>query len=259
MDLRPGLRLSLSGLALLGLAATGGCATLPGPPDPQDPWEGYNRRVFSLNQHLDGAIVKPLAEIYQMVLPSPVDRGISNFFNNLNDVVVIANDVAQLKLEQAVADLGRLVMNTTFGIGGVFDVATPYGLEKHDEDFGQTLGYWGLDPGPYLVLPLLGPSNVRDTVGLAGDIYVSPIFGDDVALRNTMVAVRFIDLRADLLSATRIVETAALDEYVFVRDAYLQRRRYQVYDGNPPPVPLEEDFDEASPPASDAEPDASPS
>jgi phospholipid-binding lipoprotein MlaA len=242
---------------MLALAAIGGCAALPGPPDPQDPWEGFNRRVFSFNQTVDGAIIKPLAEIYQMVLPDPVDRAISNFFNNLNDVVVIANDLAQLKLEQAVADLGRLVMNTTFGLGGVFDVATPYGLAKHDEDFGQTLGYWGLEPGPYLVLPLIGPSNVRDTVGFAGDITVSPVFTDDVSVRNSLLSVRLVDLRADLLSTTRIVETAALDEYVFVRDAYLQRRRFQVYDGSPPALPLEEDFEDSSPPPEPAADSAS--
>jgi phospholipid-binding lipoprotein MlaA len=226
---------------LVVLLATAGCATVPGPRDPQDPWEGFNRGVYRFNDTLDRALVKPVAEAYQRVTPELVDRGVTNFFNNLNDVVVIANDLLQLKVEQAIADLGRLVLNSTFGVAGLVDLATPYGLEKHDEDFGQTLGYWGLGQGPYLVLPVLGPSTVRDTFGFAGDIAVSPVFTEDVALRNSLLGLRTVDLRADLLSAGRIAEVAALDEYVFLRDAYLQRRRYQVYDGNPPPEPFDDE------------------
>ena len=228
-------------LALATAASTVGCVTVQGPPDPQDPWESLNRGVFSFNQTVDRAVLKPLAETYQLLTPAVVDRSVTSFFSNINDVVVVANDLLQLKIEQAISDLGRIVANSTFGLLGLFDVATTLGMEKHDEDFGQTLGYWGIDTGPYLVLPLLGPSNVRDTFGWAGDIAVSPLTDVESPVRGWLVALRVVDTRADLLSASRIAETAALDEYVFLRDVYLQRRRYLVYDGNPPPVPLEDE------------------
>ncbi|MCU0936714.1 MAG: VacJ family lipoprotein, partial [Gammaproteobacteria bacterium] len=205
--------------------------------DPQDPWEGFNRGVFAFNQTVDKALVKPAAELYQTVTPDPVDRSITNFFSNLNDVIVALNNLLQLKIEPAVSDVGRIVANTTFGVFGLFDVATHFGLEKNNEDFGQTLGYWGMDPGPYLMLPLLGPSTVRDTVGRAGDFAASPMDIFDETTRWVLRGVNVIDTRADLLSVSRIAETAALDEYVFIRDAYLQRRRYLVFDGNPPPLP----------------------
>jgi phospholipid-binding lipoprotein MlaA len=193
--------------------------------------------VFAFNQTVDKALVKPAAELYQTVTPDPVDRSITNFFSNLNDVIVALNNLLQLKIEPAVSDVGRIVANTTFGVFGLFDVATHFGLEKNNEDFGQTLGYWGMDPGPYLMLPLLGPSTVRDTVGRAGDFAASPMDIFDETTRWVLRGVNVIDTRADLLSVSRIAETAALDEYVFIRDAYLQRRRYLVFDGNPPPLP----------------------
>jgi phospholipid-binding lipoprotein MlaA len=212
-----------------------------GPTDPQDPWEGFNRGVFEFNQTVDKAVLKPVAEFYQKATPDPVDRSITSFFSNLNDVIVVLNDLLQFKVEQAVSDLGRFVANSTFGVLGLFDVATHFGLEKHDEDFGQTLGYWGMDQGPFLMLPLLGPSTVRDTAGRAGDFAVSPLNVFDDTTRWAMRGVNTVDTRADLLSVSRIAETAALDEYVFIRDAYLQRRRYLVYDGNPPPLPPDEE------------------
>lgn len=228
----------------LGLVLVAGAAERAGAQDvrdPHDPWEGYNRAMFSFNETLDRGFVKPLAELYERATPQPVNRAITNFFSNLSDVVVLFNDLLQLKLEQAASDLSRIVWNTTLGVGGLFDVATHFELPKHDEDFGQTLGYWGLPTGPYLVLPLLGPSNLRDTVGWAGDITVSPLFSpSDPAVRNSLLALRVTDTRADLLGVTRIAETAALDKYVFVRDAYEQRRRYLVHDGNPPVEPVEE-------------------
>ncbi len=236
-------RAPLGGVALVVFAAlTGaGCATVQGPADPQDPWEGFNRGVFEFNQSIDKAVVRPVAEFYQKVTPDPVDRSITNFFNNLNDVIVALNNLLQLKIEDAVSDVGRIVANSTFGVFGLFDVATRFGLEKHDEDFGQTLGYWGMEPGPYVMLPLLGPSTVRDTVGRAGDFAASPLGEFDETTRWAMRGVNVIDTRADLLSVSRIAETAALDEYVFIRDAFLQRRRYLVFDGNPPPLPLDEE------------------
>jgi phospholipid-binding lipoprotein MlaA len=236
-------RAPLGVVALLVFASLSGagCATVQGPPDPQDPWEGFNRGVFEFNQSIDKAVVKPVAEFYQKVTPDPVDRSITNFFNNLNDVIVALNNLLQLKIEPAVSDVGRIVANSTFGVFGLFDVATRFGLEKHDEDFGQTLGYWGMEPGPYVMLPLLGPSTVRDTVGRAGDFVVSPLGEFDETTRWAMRGVNVIDTRADLLSVSRIAETAALDEYVFIRDAFLQRRRYLVFDGNPPPLPFDEE------------------
>lgn len=236
-------RAPLGVVALVVFAALSGagCATVQGPPDPQDPWEGFNRGVFEFNQSIDKAVIKPVAEFYQKVTPDPVDRSITSFFSNLNDVIVALNNLLQLKIEHAVSDVGRIVANSTFGVLGLFDVATRFDLDKHDEDFGQTLGYWGMDPGPYLMLPLLGPSTVRDTVGRAGDLAVSPLGAFDATTRWAMRGVNVIDTRADLLSVSRIAETAALDEYVFIRDAFLQRRRYLVFDGNPPPLPFDEE------------------
>lgn len=236
-------RAPLGVVALVVFAALSGagCATVQGLADPQDPWEGFNRGVFEFNQSIDRAVIRPVAEFYQKVTPDPVDRSITSFFSNLNDVIVALNNLLQLKTEHAVSDVGRFVANSTFGVLGLFDVATHFGLEKHDEDFGQTLGYWGTDPGPYLMLPLLGPSTVRDTVGRAGDLAVSPLAAFDETTRWAMRGVNVIDTRADLLSVSRIAETAALDEYVFIRDAFLQRRRYLVFDGNPPPLPLDEE------------------
>ena len=226
---------------LVVAVSVAGCATTHGRADPQDPWEGFNRSMFEFNQTLDKALIRPVAELYQKVTPDPIDRSVTNFFGNLNDVLVVMNDLLQFKLEQAVSDLGRIVANTTFGVLGLFDVATRFGLEKHDEDLGQTMGYWGMDTGPYLVLPVLGPSSLRDTVGRAGEFAVSPLDVFDGPARWTLRGVHAVDSRADLLSVTRIAETAALDEYVFVRDAYLQRRQYLVYDGAPPPLSFEDD------------------
>ena len=228
-------------LTLVVAVSVAGCATTHGRTDPQDPWEGFNRSMFELNQTLDKALIRPVAELYQKVTPDPIDRSVTNFFGNLNDVLVVMNDLLQFKLEQAVSDLGRIVANTTFGVLGLFDVATRFGLEKHDEDLGQTMGYWGMDTGPYLVLPVLGPSSLRDTVGRAGEFAVSPLDIFDEPTRWTLRGVHAVDLRADLLSVTRVAETAALDEYVIVRDAYLQRRQYLVYDGTPPPLSFEDD------------------
>ena len=228
-------------LTLVVAVSVAGCATTHGRTDPQDPWEGFNRSMFEFNQTLDKALIRPIAEWYQKVTPDPIDRSVTNFFGNLNDVLVVMNDLLQFKLEQAVSDLGRIVANTTFGVLGLFDVATRFGLEKHDEDLGQTMGYWGMDTGPYLVLPVLGPSSLRDTVGRAGEFALSPLEIFDEPTRWTLRGVHAVDLRADLLSVTRVAETAALDEYVFVRDAYLQRRQYLVYDGTPPPLSFEDD------------------
>lgn len=224
---------SLAALAL-SLSMLGGCATT-GPADERDPWEGFNRSMHSFNTTVDDAVFIPVSKGYKKVVPTPINKGITNFFSNINEVLVILNDLLQFKLGNAASDTGRLLVNSTAGIFGVIDVATEMGLDKHDEDFGQTLGYWGMGPGPYLVLPFLGPKTLRDTGGLLVDSWADPVWNiDDMATRNALLALRFLDTRADLLSATSILETAALDQYSFVRDAYLQRRDYLIYDGDPP-------------------------
>lgn len=227
----------------LSLTLLGGCATNG---NPRDPLEPLNRAVYTFNDGVDHLLIKPAAEFYRFFLPEFMRTGVSNFFSNINDVIVALNSLLQFKLAQAASDAGRLLVNTTVGVLGLFDVATGMGLEKHNEDFGQTLGYWGLGDGPYLVLPFLGPSNVRDTVGWVGDFYAWPVtYIKDDETRWILIGTRYVSLRADLLEASKILETAALDPYAFVRDAYLQRRRNQVYDGKPPPD--EDDIEDVKP------------
>ncbi|MEK6593813.1 MAG: VacJ family lipoprotein [Pseudomonadota bacterium] len=218
---------------LISLTMLGGCASTG---NPRDPIEPFNRGVYQFNDALDKALLKPAAEAYRGVLPQFVRTGVSNFFSNINDVIVALNNLLQGKLIDAVSDVGRIVVNSTAGLLGVLDVATELGLEKHDEDFGQTLGYWGMGDGPYLVLPLLGPKNLRDTVGLIVDYKTDPItYIDPTRDRNIVQGVRIINRRSELLETSKILEAAALDPYEFVRDAYLQRRRNLVHDGSPPP------------------------
>ncbi len=215
-------------IALLGL---GGCANTP----TNDPIEPFNRQIYRFNKAADKAVIKPVAEAYKNVVPSPVRTGVHNFLSNLDDVVVLANDLLQFKLMQSASDASRLLVNTTFGILGLFDVATPAGLPKHDEDFGQTLGYWGIGPGFYVMLPILGPSDLRDSVGRLGDGQIDPIWQQtDMATRNQLVVTDTIDRRTELLSTSEVLDTAALDEYSMLRDGYLQRRQSLIYDGNPP-------------------------
>lgn len=220
----------------LALAALSGCASVPPEQqDESDPLEGFNRAMFSFNETVDGLIVKPAATLYNDILPEPVNKGVTNFFGNIDDVVVFANDLFQFKFAHAMNDLGRITFNSTIGLLGFIDVATPMGMKKRDEDFGQTLGHWGMGTGPYLVLPIFGPSSIRDGVGLVVDAYIDPINDiEDNSTRNQMIVVEAIDLRADLLSASKVFDEAALDRYLFIRDAYLQRRLNQVHDGNPP-------------------------
>jgi phospholipid-binding lipoprotein MlaA len=220
--------LLLTGALLCNIS---GCATN----HPKDPLEKVNRGVYSLNKMVDRAVLKPVAKVYDTAVPDPIDTGISNFFSNLNDVVVIFNDLMQLKLKQATQDSGRFMLNTTVGFFGFFDPATKYGLSKHNEDFGQTLGYWGVKSGPYLVLPVFGPSSLRDAPGLMVDMTIDPRMQiGRTGTQNTLygtTALNIVDNRAGLLSAEKLLDTAALDEYVFMRDAYLQRRENFVTDG----------------------------
>lgn len=223
-------------LALFG----SGCATMQSP-DERDPFEGFNRAAYAFNDDLDRAILKPLATGYQKVVPDSLNNSITNFFSNLDDLVVLVNSLLQLKFEQSLSDLGRITVNTTFGLAGLFDAASEMDLPKHNEDFGQTLGYWGVGSGPYLVLPFLGPSTLRDGLALPVDWELDPVaYIDDDETYWGVVVLRTVDKRAGLLRASRILDTAALDPYTFMRDAYLQRRQNLVYDGNPPQTAIDE-------------------
>jgi len=216
--------------AMLGLL--NGCATTG---NTKDPLEGYNRAMFTFNDGIDRAVVKPLAQGYVDVVPAPVRTGVSNFFANIADVFIAVNNLLQGKLPEAAGDAGRVVINTTFGLLGVLDIASDAGLEKHDEDFGQTFGRWGVGDGPYFVLPILGPRTMRDAFAQILDTGTDPVAQlDDVPTRNSLLVVRGVSDRSDYLSADKIVQEAALDRYAYIREAYLQRRRNRVYDGNPP-------------------------
>lgn len=221
---------------LLGVAVVAGlltgCATSG---NPKDPIEGFNRAMFAFNDGLDTVLIKPVAKGYDAVLPAPVRTGVTNFFGNIADLFIGVNNLLQGKPDQALSDFGRVVINSTIGILGLFDVATEAGLEKHEEDFGQTFGRWGVGDGAYVVIPFFGPRTVRDTVGLVLDVKADPVANlSDVATRNSLLALRVIDNRADLLPADKVIEEAALDKYSYIRDGYLQRRRNLIHDGNPP-------------------------
>jgi phospholipid-binding lipoprotein MlaA len=219
--------------ALLLAGTLAGCATSGS--NPADPLEPLNRVVFSFNDAADKAVIKPVARAYRAVLPGIVRTGVSNFFSNLEDIWISVNDVLQGKFQQGVDDFGRVLFNSTFGIAGIFDFASELGFQKHNEDFGQTLGSWGVGSGAYLVLPILGPSTIRDGFGLLLDTRADLVFRiDGVPVHNSLYATRAIGNRANLLDASSVIDQAALDKYAFVRDAWLQRRRNLVYDGDPP-------------------------
>ncbi len=216
---------------LLPLMLLGGCSTT----NPRDPLEPMNRAVYSFNDAVDTALIRPVAEGYRAVLPQFLRTGVANVFSNINDVLIALNNLLQGKFIDAISDVGRVVINSTVGIAGFFDVATHFGMEKHNEDFGQTLGYWGVGDGPFLMLPVVGPSNLRDAAARIVDYKTDPItYVRSMRLRNSLWGTRALSQRADLLDTSKILETAALDPYEFLRDAYLQRRRNLVHDGAPP-------------------------
>ena len=243
--------------AALALAAIAGCATAPPHPErhtaePKDPYESVNRKVFAFNDTLDDYALKPAAKAYNAVLPSPVRTGVHNFFGNFSDAWSAVNQLLQGKPKDAGTMTLRVLANTTIGIAGLFDPATSLGLERKSEDLGQTLGVWGLEPGPYLVLPLFGSSDIRDAVALPADSYVSPAllasgkYWKELGIDTLGV----IDTRAGLLGASQMLDELAFDRYTFMRDAYITRRRSLVYDGNPPDLPDEDaDDDSKSTPA----------
>ena len=223
------------GLAFAAATALSGCASVGEYADPRDPFESYNRAMHSFNEAVDEAVLVPVSKGYKAIMPAPLDTGITNFFGNLSDVGSAVNNLLQFKLQRAASDVGRVTINSTIGILGFVDVASNMNLEKYGEDFGQTLGAWGIGPGPYIVLPLLGPSSGRDVVGRVGDYYTDPItYLEPERDRILVLLLEAVDTRADLLGATRVLEEAALDPYEFTRDAYLQKRQSDVYDGNPP-------------------------
>jgi len=222
---------------VLVLLAGAGCATT-GDADPRDPFEPANRAIYRFNEGFDEAIARPVATAYHDTLPEEVRGRVRNFFGNIADLFIGVNNMLQGKFEDGVTDWARFAFNSTFGLLGLHDICSDLGLEKHNEDFGQTFGRWGVGPGPYLVLPILGSSTVRDGIGTGVDLYTDPV-GDfrPIELRNSAVVLRLVNTRADLLDASRILEEAALDKYTFQRDAYLQRRRSLIYDGQPPREP----------------------
>lgn len=241
-------------LLLISALLLGGCASTPGPIDAghdvRDPLESYNRAVHAFNEDFDRALFQPLARGYEKVVPRPVNNGISNFFSNIGDIWVMVNNLLQGKPGKSASDLSRIVWNTSVGLGGFFDVASHMDLPKHNEDFGQTLGVWGVGPGPYFVLPFLGPSTIRDTGGRAVQWYKDPL-ADFVSSEDYpyLIALNLLDSRAGMLRTTRLLDSASLDSYSFMRDAYLQRREYLIHDGNPPEQEVFDPFaDEPLPP-----------
>lgn len=221
-------------LLCLCLGCFSGCATLGSTGDPRDPFEGFNRHVTSFNEFLDKILVQPLLNLYKAITPKFLDKAISNFFDNLNDANVIINDFLQFKFKQMLSDLVRFIINSTLGIGGLFDVSTDMGYVKHHEDFGQTLGVWGFGAGPYLVVPLLGPSTFRDAAGrlALGTWFNSPksYFIHDRVQKLGLMALHYVDYRADNLSAQKLIGEAALDEYEFTKNIYLERRENLIHD-----------------------------
>ena len=228
--------LSFKRLVVLSLLALMfGCASIPAgvPPSPDDPWEPFNRSVFEFNEGLDAYVLKPVVAGYRFVLPEFVREGIYNFFSNYNDIYTALNNLLQGKPDYAFNDLMRVVVNTTMGLGGLIDLATPGGLEKHKEDFGQTFGVWGVPSGPYVVLPFFGPSSVRDTFGTVADLETDYLFKyiPNVGLRNSLTGLRVVNARNTYYEAGDLLDGAAIDKYSFLRDAYIQRRKYQINEG----------------------------
>lgn len=228
--------LSLKRLLALSLVALiMGCASIPAgvPPSPDDPWEPFNRSVFEFNEGLDKYVLKPVVTGYRFVLPEFIREGVYNFFSNYNDIYTALNNLLQGKPDYAFNDLMRVVVNTTMGLGGLIDLATPGGLEKHKEDFGQTFGVWGVPSGPYVVLPFFGPSSVRDTFGTVADLETDYLFKyiPDVGLRNSLTGLRVVNARNTYYEAGDLLDGAAIDKYSFLRDAYIQRRKYQINEG----------------------------
>jgi phospholipid-binding lipoprotein MlaA len=255
---RPAHRAPAVLLVALSLAGLGGCASVANP-NPRDPWEGFNRGSYRFNEGLDRVLLKPVATLYRDKVPPLVRTGVSNFFGNLGDGWSAVNSLLQLHLQDFEENLARFQLNTMFGVFGIFDVASEFNIERHSEDFGQTLGRWGTPPGPYLVLPFLGPSTVRDAAALPVDYHfdLATLIGNGTG-QDLVWGLKFVDKRANLLRVGNVLDEAALDKYSFTRDAYLQRRRAEIFDRDdnrdvPPSLP-----DESAEPSSAAPSSAAP-
>jgi phospholipid-binding lipoprotein MlaA len=241
---RPETVFRRTALFLAGATALlAGCAAAPTRDDPFEPW---NRGMYEIHQVIDGNLIKPVAEAYVRNMPELIRTGVSNFFGNIDDLFTGINNVLEGRGDQAGDDFGRVLLNSTIGMLGVFDLASMAGINKDKKDFGITFGKWGAPPGPYFFVPLWGPTTLRDGTGTVVRFFLSPIgYINEVAVRNTIYGVGYLDARAQALSAESVLDTAALDRYRFLRNAYLKNRRYQIYEGKPPP---DEDEDAAAPP-----------
>ena len=238
-------------IAALLLAVVAGCATAPDrhvADGGKDPWEPFNRKMFAFNDTLDTYALKPAAQAYQKVLPTPVQKGVHNFFGNFADAWSAVNKLLQGRFQDSAVMTARFLTNTTIGIAGLFDPATELGLDRRSTDLGLTLGHWGLEPGPYVVLPLFGSSDFRDALALPADDYVTPaLLVPSYWQKLGVDAVGVVDARAGLLGASQMLDELAFDRYTFMRDAYVTRRRSLVYDGNPPELPDSDDDDKSAP------------
>lgn len=241
----------VTALALSALALSSGCASTTA--STADPLEGMNRATYAFNDTVDEAVFKPVAKGYQAITPEFFRAGVTNLFTNIGDVATAVNNLLQGKAGNAASDAGRFLVNSTLGVLGLFDVATPMGFDKHNEDFGQTLGKWGVGSGPFLMIPLMGPSTLRDATGRPVDAYAGYArYVDHIPTRNSAFGLEVIDLRANLLGAGSTLDTAALDKYQFIRDAYLQRRLRSVHDGKVPQEKLDQLEDDLVPPKAEA-------
>lgn len=241
MDMR--LATARGCLLVFALGLVTGCATRPYGPHPPDPLEPVNRVVYGLFDVADRGLLEPAADLYVIATPEPIRIGVSNFFDNASYLDTVLNNFLQGKYEEGMSDLGRFVVNTTLGIGGLFDVATDLGLEEHEEDFGQTLGVWGAGEGAYLFIPPVGPSSIRDAFAIPVAWVTNPLTYLSDAFVYPLLALRVLDTRARLKTATRVRDEAALDPYIFTREAYRQRRQFLIYDGNPPLPEMEDELD----------------
>jgi len=248
--IRPDAVFRRTALFLAGASALlAGCGAAPSRDDPFEPW---NRSMYEVHQVIDGNLIKPVAEAYVKNMPELIRTGVSNFFGNIDDLFTGINNVLEGRGDQAGDDFGRVLLNSTFGMLGVFDLASMAGINKDKKDFGITFGKWGVPQGPYFFVPLFGPTTLRDGTGTVIRYFIGPVgYINNVPLRNSIYGVGYLDLRAQALSAESVLDTAALDRYRFLRNAYLKNRRYQVYDGKPPP---EEDEDATAPAAAPAPP-----
>jgi phospholipid-binding lipoprotein MlaA len=227
---------ALMAIAAALLLALGGCASAPGALSPADPWEPFNRAMYAVHEPIDSKVVQPVIEGYTEIVPRPVRLAISNFFNNIDDFFSAINDALQGKPDAMGDDLGRVLINSGLGLGGLIDIASDLGIPRGQQDFGLTLGVWGFSQGPYLFLPLLGPTTLRDGAGALARVELSPFdWLDDVSTRNAIWGVNVLDARYQAQDAVSFIDQAALDRYAFIRSAYLQRRLYLQHDGRPPP------------------------